>query len=512
LPAGRPVLLVHRAGLEFPVAFFACLYAGAIPVAVHPPHRGLSRRYLDSFAAIAEDVRPAAVVGTARTLDQLPPEARALPVLRGASWVAQLEGQDAETAAAADIEPRPTTAGPDDLAYLQYTSGSTARPRGVMINHGPLMEQLEYYRLRGGPSWHQAVLVGWLPHQHDYGLVGFVLSALYMGISYIFFSPSTFLRDPARWLAAISGEGGTYSGAPAFAYDLCARTVEPAAISGLDLSAWTIASTGGEPISASTLERFAARLAPYGFDRAAFLPSYGLAEAVLCVSARQGVKTCRGRVSVGSTLAGQRAIVVDPGTRQLCAEGELGEVWVAGRSLAAGYWRRPQETAEVFGALPADADGGPYLRTGDLGFIDGGELYVADRLKDAIVVRGVNYHPADLERTVQTLDPALIPGGGAAFQVEQDGEERLVVVQEALDAPGSDRLALLTRIRSAVAEDQGVQVHAVALIAAGSIARTPSGKVRRHEVRDAWLAGSLTTTAERKFGAPDSVQRELARL
>lgn len=502
LPRGRPVLLVHRAGLEFPAAFFACLYAGAIPVAVHPPQRSS----LELFEAIAEDAEPAAVLGPASTLDRLPREARSTPAVREAAWIVQ---HDEETDAPSRL------AAPDrsELAYLQYTSGSTSKPRGVMISHGALIEQLEYYRLRAGPDWRQSRLAGWLPHQHDYGLVGFVLSALYMGTPYTFMAPAAFLREPARWIAAISSTRSTYSGAPAFAYDLCARTVDPEVIAGLDLSAWTIASSGGEPIAAATLDRFAERFAPYGFDRAAWLPSYGLAEAVLCVSARRGVRVRRGHISLGSPMPGQQVIVVDPETRRRCDDGECGEVWVGGRSLASGYWRRSQETAAAFGAVPGDVDAhGSYLRTGDIGFIDGGELHIVDRLKDVLVVRGVNHHALDVERTVQAADPVLIAGAGAAIQLERDGRTDVIVVQEALPASAARNVELCTRIRAAVSEAHGLDIDAVVLLAPRSISRTASGKVRRHALRDAWRDGRLQGIGGRVFTAPTGVATAVAEL
>ncbi len=360
LPAGRAVLLAHRTGLEFPVAFFACLYAGAIPVAVHPPRRNLSRRTLDLFAAIAEDVRPAAVVGTARTLGQLPPEARALPVLRDASWVAQPEGEDAAAAAARRRPPgfgRALRAGGPRLPAIHVgLHGPTARchdqPRPADRAARVLPAARRAELAAGRPRRVAAPPARLRPRRVR------PQRAVHGHPVHLLLPVGLLARPRARWLATISSEGGTYSGAPAFAYDLCARVVDPAAIPGLDLSAWTIASSGGEPIPPSTLERFAARFAPYRFDPAAFLPSYGLAEAVLCVSARRGVKTCRGRVSVGSPLPGQRAIVVDPGTRSKRAPTAARGLGRRARSLAAGYWRRPAETAEVEqGACPRSAGG-----------------------------------------------------------------------------------------------------------------------------------------------------------
>ena len=299
--------------------------------------------------------------------------------------------------------------------------------------------------------------------------------------------------------------GGTYSGGPTFAYDLCTREAAPEP--GLDLSGWTIASIGGEPIAAATLERFARRFAPCGFDSSAFLPSYGLAEAVLCVSARHGIVTSprEGLVSVGTTLSGQRVAIVDPETRTSCAAGELGEIWVAGASLAAGYWGRPDETAETFGATLADSGEGPFLRTGDLGLVHDGELFVADRRKDVIVVRGRNHHPHDIERTAQSTHRALRSGHGAAFT---DADGRVVLVQELradhpLDPGERGASAVMASARGAVAERHGLELHTIALIVPGTLPKTASGKVQRHAVRAAYEAGSLRTVASAVFGAAE---------
>jgi amino acid adenylation domain-containing protein len=492
--ARRPVVLAHPAGLDFVAAFFGCLYAGAVPVALQPPATGLgSGMPVDGFLALAGEVGPAAVLGPGAVLGRVPGPARGGDALRGCAWLAQ---EEAEAAAGDGLVAAPD---PRDLAYLQYTSGSTSRPRGVMVSHGAAIDQLERYRTRAGAEGDDgAVMVSWLPHQHDFGLVGFVLAALHMGLPYHFMPPRAFLRRPRVWLEAMSRLGGTYSGAPTFAYDLCAGDprVDPAA---LDLSRWSIASVGAEPIAAAALERFARRFEPSGFTRAAFLTTYGLAEAVLCVTGRRGVATsgsrARPRVSTGSPLRGQTVLIVDPEARTERAEGEAGEIWLAGASLASGYWRRPEETERAFCGVLADTGAGPFLRTGDLGYLRDGELFVVDRLKDLIVVRGRNHHPHDLELTAQAADPALREGCGAAFQDGEPGEERLVVVQE-LEREAEPRAAELAEaVRAAVAEEHGLRVDAVELIKARSLPRSASGKVSRRAARAAWRAGELRTLA-----------------
>jgi amino acid adenylation domain-containing protein len=516
----RPVIVAYPAGLDFISAFFGCLYAGAVPIAVElPAGEGDSGR----VGAVAAHVEPAAVLAPRSVL------ARIAAGLHGTGDTAFIAHEDAAAGAQGDYPI--THPEREELAYLQYTSGSTTRPRGVMIGHGALLEQLERYRFRAGADWREVVMVGWLPHQHDFGLVGFVLSGVYMGVPYYFMAPASFLRRPMCWPEAIARFRGTYSGAPTFAYALCARARARARAGGgdapdLDLSRWSIASVGAEPLVADALTRFARAFAPNGFDPSAFLTTYGLAEAVLCVTARQGVVTrgregerngsrLRPRVSAGSPLPGQQVLIVDPETRIECPPGEVGEIWIGGRSVASGYWRAPQETKDTFEAVLADSGAGPFLRSGDLGFLEGDELFVVDRLKDVIVVRGQNHHPHDIEATVQATDPALRLGCGAAFQDSVDGAERVVVVQELARSYAGDTADLVARARAAVAEGHGLHLWALELIEPGSIPRTSSGKLRRRAARAAWRAGALVSAAAGQPGPgpglePSSVARELA--
>ena len=405
------------------------------------------------------------------------------------------------------------------LAFLQYTSGSTATPKGVMITHGNLLDNSA--RIQASfDSTPESRGVFWLPLFHDMGLIGGVIQTVYCGGSSTLFSPVSFLQRPLRWLQAISRTGATISGGPDFAYDLCVEKTTPEQRAGLDLSRWRVALNGAEPVRPETLDRFALAFAPAGFRREAFLPCYGLAEATLLVSGnpsgnppvvlsldadalgrgKVALSTQRGQgrrlASSGRVAAGHRVVVVDPATRVPCAYDRIGEIWVSGPSVASGYWGQPRETEELLCATLSLGEG-PFLRTGDLGFLHDGELFVTGRLKDMIIVRGRNVYPQDIEWTAERCHPALRAGGTAAFAVEIHGEERLVVVQET-ERNRDPGLAeeVIAAIRLAVAEQHDIEVFAIRLIRMLSLPKTSSGKVQRHKCREGFLAGSLDVIAE----------------
>ena len=353
------------------------------------------------------------------------------------------------------------------------------------------------------------------------GLIGGVIQTLYCGGSSTLFSPVSFLQRPIRWLQAISRTGATISGAPNFAYELCVEKTTPEERAGLDLSRWRVAFNGAEPVRPETLDRFAGAFAPAGFRREAFLPCYGLAEATLLVSGGpsgsppvvlsvDAEALGRGEVaessqtgqskylaSSGEVAAGHRVVIVDPSTRIPCAEDRVGEIWVSGPSVAEGYWGRPEETQETLRASLSRGGVGPFLRTGDLGFLKDGMLFVTGRLKDLIILRGRNVYPQDVEWTAERCHPALRAGGAAAFAVEVDGEERLAIVQEIeRHSDGAETEEVIAAIRRAVAEQLDIEVHAIRLIRTLSLPRTSSGKVQRHLCREGFLAGSLEVVAE----------------
>jgi acyl-CoA synthetase (AMP-forming)/AMP-acid ligase II/acyl carrier protein len=492
---GERALLLFPPGLDFITAFFGCLYAGAAAVPAYPPRL---HRTDERLAEIFRDARPRAVLTTSALLGRL---ATAHEGLAGARQIAidQIPGSLADAWREPDL-------GAGDIAFLQYTSGSTAAPKGVLVTHGNLLDNEERIRRAFGQSA-ESVLVGWLPLYHDMGLIGNVLQPLWNGGRCILMSPQAFLQRPARWLEAISRYRATTSGGPNFAYDLCVRRVGPEQRAALDLSSWQVAFNGAEPVRRATLDRFAAAFASCGFRREAFVPCYGLAEATLLVSAgalASNTSDGSGPVSCGAPAGGE-VVVVDPETGVALAPGAEGEIWVGGPSVAAGYWNRPAETAETFGAMLSNG-AGPYLRTGDLGLLQQGELFVTGRRKDLIILRGRNHHPQDLELTAERAHPSLQPGGAAAFAIDSGTEERLILALEIVrdrSVPvrvrregGGQPLAeeVAAAVRRAVAAEHEVNVHEVVLLAPGALPRTSSGKVRRGACRTAWQEGTLEVT------------------
>ncbi|HEX5760111.1 MAG TPA: amino acid adenylation domain-containing protein, partial [Thermoanaerobaculia bacterium] len=394
-------------------------------------------------------------------------------------------------------------------------------PKGVVVTHGNLLDNEEAIRVAFAQS-EASLVVGWLPLYHDMGLIGNVLQPLYAGARAVLMAPLSFLQRPALWLETISRYRATTSGGPNFAYDLCVRKVGEAEKAALDLTSWSLAFNGSEPVRAETLERFAAAFARCGFRRQAFFPCYGLAEATLFVTggspaeppvvrevdaaalerhrvvdAPPGAPGSRSLVGCGRAAPAQAVRLIDPESRLPCPPAWVGEIWVAGPSVAAGYWRRPAETESTFGALPAGVAGGegPFLRTGDLGFLSAGELFVTGRIKDLIILRGRNHYPQDLERTAEASHPALRPGCAAAFAVDRDGEGRLVLLVEAERSSAAQVAAAAEAARRAVAEEHEVAVEEVVLLRRGTILKTTSGKIRRGACRAAYLAGELAVVA-----------------
>jgi acyl carrier protein len=509
---GERVVLLHPPGLEYVAAFLGCLYAGAVAVPAYPPRLNRSGRRLRTIVA---DSQATAALTTSRIL--LDHERRLAHAAEMSSlrWVAT----DDDKYAAKDWR-RPELEG-DALAYLQYTSGSTATPKGVMVTHANLIHNLAmiYHGVGYTPD---SQMVIWLPPYHDMGMVGGVLVALYGGFPAALMSPTSFAQRPLDWLRAISRLGADSGGGPNFAYDLLARRITPEERATLDLSSWEMAFNGAEPIRQSTLERFAAAFAPCGFRWEAFYPAYGLAEATALVSggsktvppvlfpveggelerdrvvaAPSGGEGARTLVGCGRVLADQEVVLVDPESLTLCPPDHVGEIWVSGPSVAQGYWNRRGETEHAFGAYLADTGEGPFLRTGDLGFMRHGELFVTGRLKDLIIVRGRNHYPQDIEQTVEQSHAALRPVGCAAFSVETGEGEQLVVVQELERryARSANTDEVIAAIRRAVAENHELEVRAIVLVRTGSVPKTSSGKIRRRATKAAYADDSLAVVA-----------------
>lgn len=509
---GERVLLIYPPGLEYLCAFFGCLYAGAIAVPAYPPSRHRAPARLESIIA---DATPSVALTTqpilARVLASFPQS----HLLAGMHW-----GATDTFDWTVDLDWKQPDISEDDLAFLQYTSGSTGAPKGVMLTHKNLLHNAALVHEACSHTTSERY-VSWLPTFHDMGFMAGILQPIYGGFPVTLMSPTSFLQRPLLWLQAISRYQATTSGGPNFAYDLCVRKIRQEERDQLDLSSWTVAFNGAEPIRWDTLQRFGATFASCGFRTESFYPCYGLAEATLMVSGDRKAavpitrkvsaraleqnrivdhgepdKDQRILVSSGRTRLDQILAVVNPDTLDQCAVGEVGEICVSGSSVARGYFNRPAETAEVFGLrLPKLADQ-PFLRTGDLGFIQDAELFITGRIKDLIIIRGRNHYPQDLELTVEQCDEALRPGCGAAFSVDIEGEERLIIVQEVDQRKNPDPEALLDDIRRAIAEEHEIDVHAVVLIQLGSIAKTTSGKVQRHLCRAAFLNDKLKVIAE----------------
>ena len=494
--AGEPLLLLLPSGIDFVVAFLASLYAGAVPVPLFPPG---SSAHAQRVARVAADCGARGVWTNSNLARQL--RERMAGAFADEAWLMVDEPADPHQEWVPPVRSR------SDLAFLQYTSGSTGDPRGVMVTHGNLLHHGEQLRT----AWQLTpddVFVSWLPLSHDMGLIGSVLQPLLTGASVVLMPPATFLQRPMRWLEAVSRFRGTVSFAPDFAYSLCASRTGAVPDAALDLASWRIACNAAEPVRADSLRRFAARFGPCGFRPEALAPSYGLAEATLLVtpvshaSAEPSVVRVdadaleRGRfaplcdplgrgldaVGCGRPVEAGTVAIVDAGTSRRLADGEIGEVWVRGALVAAGYWRRPEETVRTFQATLPD-DEAMYLRTGDLGALHEGQLYVMGRLKDLIIVRGQNHHPSDIEHTAQCAHDAL--GRAAAFAIDEEGQERVVLVAELRrEARHSfDGEEILARLTAELAGQHGLQLHALVLVKPTAVPVTSSGKVRRRTCR-----------------------------
>ena len=505
---GDRALLFYSGGLEFISAFWGCLYAGVVAVPVFPARLP---RQLPRLLAVAEDSEARFALTTAKIRRQTHDLFKRAPELKKLQWLAT---DDLPPALAADSCDRGFGADRETLAFLQYTSGSTAAPRGVMVTHGNLLHNLA--SLRGVFQFSsESIGVTWLPHYHDMGLIGGLLQPTYAGGEMIVMPPSSFLQRPIRWLAAVTRYRATTMVAPNFAYELCAQKISAEQRAPLDLANVKVALCGAEPVRPDTLAQFAAAFSPHGFRQDAFRPAYGLAEATLIVSGhadtgaaltssllaedlqRNQVKPAAEGVSGSRVLAGcggiapeLNVVIVDPETFAPCAPDRVGEIWISGPSVARGYWGRPEETEQTFGARLATSEG-PFLRTGDLGFLDRGQLFVTGRLKDLIIIRGSNHYPQDLEHTVERSHRALRPASGAAFSIDSDGAERLVIVQEVHDPASVPSEDVVAAIRRALTESHEVHPDAVVLIGPRSIPRTSSGKIQRYACREAFLAGTL---------------------
>jgi len=535
---GDRALLLFPPGLEFIAAFFGCLYAGIIAVPAYPPQPSQAGRTLPRLLSILADADVAIVLCDATVSRAGKAMAAHAPALRDIPWLStdRLGNSDAD-------EWKEGPVAPDHLAFLQYTSGSTASPRGVMVSHANLLHNLAYARHQGRNS-QEAISVSWLPVIHDMGLIEGVLQPIFAGYPAHLMAPASFLQRPVRWLRAISRYKATNSGAPNFAYDLCVRKVSDDQVRELDLSSWRVAYNGAEPIRHETLVSFYERFRPAGFRWKSFFPVYGLAESTLLVStggcdyepvvrdvdperltegrvaAPSFGSAARSLVSSGPHSFGTRVIVVNPETARQCGDGEVGEIWVSSPSVAQGYWRRDLFTAEIFRARLANGDG-PFLRTGDLGALVDGELFVTGRAKDVIVIRGYKYYPQDIELSAERAHRAIRAGCCAAFALDGGHDEAIGLAIELdprqlpVDRESREHAfaEVVDAVRTSVATEHGVTPSLVAMVNVGGVPKTSSGKLRRSACRHALTDGSLDELARWTAGAlvADRPSERLAR-
>lgn len=525
LKQNERALLLFPPGLEFVRAFWACLYAGVVAVPLYPPR---SNRVDSRIIDVTKDAAAAIALATAEIAAE---DHRAT--------LGDVPLCSLEELSAVESTFRETSISGDSLAFLQYTSGSTSTPKGVMVSHANLLENLANM----DEGWYhnsESVIVTWLPTFHDMGLIYGVLQPAFNGLRSVGMPPATFFRQPLRWLQAFTKYRGTHATAPNFAYEHCAANISPQDREGLDLSSWVAAVNGSEPVRESTQRQFYEAFAPCGFRYDSFCPGFGLAEATLKATATrvgEPVVTCRvdadalaeNRVALagsvdesdsenrtevsavkrpsetGITLVGcgpasgsNRVLIVDPDTRIACPSDGVGEIWMSGPTIAQGYWNRPQESQETFGATLADTGEGPFMRTGDLGFWRDGHLYVTGRIKDVIIQNGVNVYPQDIEYTVERSHVAMRVSSGATFSLEVGEQERVVLVQEVershVRTMNSEEV--IGAIRRSVFAEHDISLYAVALVRPASILKTSSGKIQRRACKQAFVNGDLKIVAQ----------------
>lgn len=519
---GQRVLLLYPPVLEFVIGFFGCLYAGATAVPAFPPRRN---RKGQRIHGIARDCQSHLALTNEHIRQQIEADA---------NWV-EWESVTiiATDAMAQDFSSqwKPPALIDDDLAVLQYTSGSTGQPKGVMLTHSNLVRNTELIAV-AFETGQDCVGISWLPTYHDMGLVGGVLMPVFVGRPLVLMSPMSFLQQPIRWLRTISKYRGTVSGAPNFAYQLCVDKITDQELAGLDLSSWCTAFNGAEPVRATTLRQFSERFEKVGFRHKSLLPCYGMAETTLIVTGgpyttrpvittfdsreleANRVAPCseddpnaRALVGCGQILPGECVLVVEPESRQLVEENQIGEIWIESPSVGKGYWEKEEINAEIFGAVTADGEG-PFLRTGDLGFVYDGQLYVAGRLKDMIIVRGVNRYPQDIELTVEQAHDSMQSGVIAAFADNSGDRERLIIAAEVARREDIDFDKVLMAIRRDVTQQHELPPEAVLLVRFGTLPRTSSGKIQRHACYHEYLRGSLKVVAQWKSWEIDLPESE----
>ncbi|HEV7805574.1 MAG TPA: fatty acyl-AMP ligase [Solirubrobacteraceae bacterium] len=513
---GSHALLLFEPGLEFVAAVFGCFQAGVVGVSAPPPHPKRLHRTLPRLRALAGDARVDIVLTTAAIRDAAKPLFAPGQALSDVPWIA-VDDEPPEG------DPGIVACDPSQLAFMQYTSGSTTDPRGVMLTHANLLANAEVLG-RGMRISSETRTFSWLPPSHDMGLVTGILQPVHFGYPAALMSPLTVTKQPVRWLKGVSRFGATISGAPNFAYELAVRRTTDEQRATLDLSCWEVAFNGAEPVRAQAIEAFGDAFAVSGFRRSSFYPCYGLAEATLMVTGpltrreptlieldKRGLddgivaRPTNGSrratlVGCGEPAAGHEVAIVDRETLRRACPGEIGEIWVRGPSVAAGYWQHPQRTREAFAARIAgdgDGDAQEFLRTGDLGFLRHGELFIVGRINDVIVLHGRNLHPHDLEVSAESAHPCLRAHCSAAFEIELDGRGAAVAIVLEIDPTPEEELPdVIDKVRRQVLHDVDVQLERIALVSRGSVPKTTSGKIQRQLCRRNLAGGTYALHAD----------------
>ena len=520
------IMLLYLPGIDFIAAFFGCLYAKRIAIPLPPPRQSRMSQTLEKILEIVRSAHPAVVLTSRAIKGRAQEYIEQFPELAALRWVAT-----------DDLAPgigknwRSPAINPNDIATLQYTSGSTSIPKGVILTHRNIMYNLMYFDQAGLHTWQSRILT-WLPPFHDLGLVYGLLMPVYRGIACYILPNAAFIQRPSRWLEAISRFRVTHTAGPNFSYDLCIESTPDELLPHLDLSCLEYALNGAEPVRMKTMQLFAERFSPTGFDVRAFSPSWGLAEATCIVSgASSGVPGCatKGRkapdevwvdgvalqrnqvcfvdqmsvgaiscVSSGYPIADTRLLIVDPETLTPCRSDQVGEIWVRNEAVSQGYWQNSEKTQETFYNLTGDGSQEPWMRTGDLGFIALDQIFITGRIKDVIIVRGQNHYPQDIEWSVDKSHPLLKLGGAAAFSLASEGEEQLVVAVETTRRFKGSALEeeIFTAVRRVVSEVHGLQVVAIVLLREGTLPKTTSGKVQRSATRELFISGRLSAVAQ----------------
>jgi acyl-CoA synthetase (AMP-forming)/AMP-acid ligase II/acyl carrier protein len=513
---GDRVLFVYPQSLDYVAGIIGCLYAGVTVVPCAPPDSARPEAGLSVLASIASDAEPSLVFSTEIMREFAEPLFKSKPELSGLQWISTdlIDESIADSWTPCEVDG-------DAIAFLQYTSGSTSTPKGVIFTHHAIM-----VNLTGFTDWSRVIpgeaFVSWLPQFHNMGLIIVLFFTLMNRLPCYLMAPADFLRNPFLWLRAISRYQASYSLAPNFAYDLCVQRITEEQRRQLDLSSWRAAICGSEPIRMKCLENFVEAFRECGFRMTSFVPGYGLTEAIVhastapkgegplrimakaselernrVVPADPGDVSAREIVSCGRFYADTRIDIVNPDSLTRCGDSEIGEIWISGSSVSPGYWRNPEATKDTFGGYLSDTSEGPFLRTGDLGFLRDGQIFITGRVKDLIIIRGANHYPQDIEATVVGSHPALRPLSSAAFFLEAGATEQLAVVQEVAeaivelqhDAMRKELNDAVTSIRRAVAAKHELQTNVIVLVRPGEIPRTANGKIKRRAAREAFING-----------------------